>query len=360
MPRCSSCGSEEHIAYVECRDGVTEPFCCDCIDSDEPNESTHCEYCQCITSIMDTRDAIIDGFNRLICDTCYYDHFCTCDGCGHIFEQGNVTYHYRTDSHMCEDCISENSYPEDAINSWDYRPTFRIFNDAQNLKRHEATFGIEVEMEYAEDEYEAIEYFSNSDLFYLKQDGSINNGFEAVSHPFTFRWMKNNGDEFQPIFDASNVMRAFSAKNCGMHIHVGRRAFSGPTHLYKFAKMLMHYREFTVMLSRRPEGNLSQWAEPCDWQLVNRCKRGRGGDRYLAVNLNNNSTVEVRIFQSTATRVGLFGNIECVDGLIQFTRNVSMNDATPANYLDYMLNHKKQYNNFNTMFRHYNNPELAG
>ena len=88
------------------------------------------------------------------------------------------------------------------------------------------------------------------DRYYFKQDGSINNGFEVVTHPFTIVYAHHHL-KFQKIIkwlEKRNFM-SYETGACGLHIHLDRDFFNelditklrlffsaNREHLYKFSK----------------------------------------------------------------------------------------------------------------------------
>ncbi len=128
-----------------------------------------------------------------------------------------------------------------------------------------------MEVDYAgesEDSAEAILDIANSNKthIYCKHDGSLDDGFEIVTHPMTLEYHRNS----MPWDCMLNELRdmgylSHKANTCGLHIHVNRSAF-GTTQteqdaciariLYFFEK---HWEEL-LKFSRRTEYQLSRWA----------------------------------------------------------------------------------------------------
>ena len=89
--------------------------------------------------------------------------------------------------------------------------------------------GIEMETEAKRGNWdtrrEASEYAQRlepMELAYLKNDGSLNCGFEIVTHPMTHDFLKNEADELWSTLEnlRTNMnMMAWGTGTCGLHIH---------------------------------------------------------------------------------------------------------------------------------------------
>ena len=349
---CEDCFNERFTTYNDCGCvvPVDESFetpnsnwvCDSCYDE----SYLTCDLCNCV-SYRDT-SRYVDSGGITICEDCYCDHYVTCPECGDVVDAEYAMYSESHDCYMCEECYHDDD--DNDIESWNFKPRFRIFG---KRGKHTPTYGTEVEVSTeGRDRKDAAMLFKGSDLFYLTEDGSINYGFEIVSHPFTMEWIKENIEVLNPLFNLRGKARGFAAKDCGMHIHVGRQAFLGSAHLYKFVKIFMDNYDFTLKVSRRSATRLSQWADVDSWEMAGNCKKKQSGQRYRSVNLQNRNTVEVRIFQSTISKQGYFANLECVDGVVNFTRDCSMKDCTIDNFIHYMNDRVKEYPNFKSLFKY--------
>ena len=68
-----------------------------------------------------------------------------------------------------------------------------------------------------------------SDLYYLKNDSSIDDGFEVVSHPFSHTWYYKNKSIFNDLLYTlrNNGFRSYNTSTCGIHIHITKSYLSG-------------------------------------------------------------------------------------------------------------------------------------
>ena len=78
---------------------------------------------------------------------------------------------------------------------------------------------------------------------------------------------------------------------------------------------------------------------PC----VNR--NGRYDDRYLAINVQNSATIEIRLFKSNMDEVSFRKNIEFLDCMYWFTKDNRIEDFTIDNFVKFAKTNKKDYSN---------------
>jgi hypothetical protein len=217
---------------------------------------------------------------------------------------------------------------EGLIESYSYKPRPSYFMSAnESFKDSPLFMGIELEIE---NENEKI---SNGELsrklenrfLYFKSDGSLDNGFEIVSHPLSFSWIQENKSEFTDMLERikNNGFRSYDSTTCGMHIHLSKKNF-GAWHLYRFLKFFQENKQFIIAISQRNIDNLKQWAnleDETNDSLIYKAKKKEGYSRYVAVNLCNSHTIELRIFRGTLNQNSFFKNIEFAHSVYLFSRD---------------------------------------
>ena len=249
---------------------------------------------------------------------------------------------------------SSNAYQ---VRSYSHKPKAEFKKTERDLENRQLHFGTEVEIEMFsrhDDKFIALKQLGEADmehkLFYCKQDACISNGFELVSHPFTFNWMNQHRDAFDAMFDLSKVMMGFEAERCGMHIHMSADAFTN-LHLFKFMRWFYANKEYIRSLSRRPKGKLESWSsleEPDGKKLLSYAldkKKGLGLGRG-ALNVGSRQTVECRIFRSTLSPTGYYGNIEFLQSLFDYTKNSGIMETRFTPYMEFVQARGKSYKNF--------------
>lgn len=363
-----TCYNCERAFFEQTQDNMitgpdNETYCEDC-----HNEFfAWCDVCECVVGADNTT-----AFNdKMYCESCADERLTTCRNCGDTIHRDNVFYSEITDNNYCSDCydeqfgccqgcdseclsedINENGYcPEcsgedNAIHSYDYRPTPIFCGTDSSLH-----FGIELEIEnvadrvYNNDTAEDLPEFT-----YAKTDGTLNDGFEIVSHPATWAWLQEHKKTWADLLEKlrKNGYRSYDTKTCGMHIHLSKKAFS-TLHLYKFLKLVYENPEFVARISRRPLYNLQRWASvEIDERLIYKAKKGDCKERYTAVNLQNDKTIELRIFRGTLSPQGFWINLEFCKSVYDYTAIAGISEISTQHYVDYV---KKNYRDCLNLYR---------
>ena len=312
-----------------------------------------CESCEDILSVDDDYNSV-EG--QTWCETCTNNNAHWCDLCDSYF----TGYTYGTDDcndTMCERCYENNTtYCEDCdatylngceynhdedvdtrlVHDYSYRPDPKFHSSEDENTR--LYFGIEVETEVRGGSYEnrryAAEYavsLEQEGLAYLKSDGSLECGFEIVSHPMTHDYFMNKASMLWNTIGTlkSNYdMMAWGTKTCGLHIHISRAGFNGGSHQHRFLQLVYNNKDFYEVLAGRSS---SHWAkfddnvDPSTGQKSFKHKFERGGsDRYAAVNTNNRQTLEMRIFRGSLNTRFIKSCIDLAHASVEFTRVMSV------------------------------------
>ncbi len=292
----------------------------------------------------------------------------------------------------CADC-QNNRYRADNIQEYDYTPTplfFRtdaelksatkIYNDLRKKRGlGAATFSdrfgfdqdrtpfiaFEIEVENENNLVRNGEAVSNVeyDWNFAKYDGSLQTGFEIVSHPFTFDYF--NGpmlEEWQRTLRSlkADGFTSYNAETCGMHVHISKEAFTN-YHLYRFLRIWYFSKRFTMWMSKRSRGSFDQWAgfnKNGSYPIVRKAKDKFYRDKYESVNLAHEQSVEIRIFRGTLHPDSFRRNIETVHAAFQFSDpysadKVKTSEITPDGFAKYVRTHQKTYPQlFNHFWNH--------
>jgi hypothetical protein len=240
-------------------------------------------------------------------------------------------------------------------------------------------FGVELEIDSEDcDVYREAEWLMkrvNSDWIYLKEDGSLTNGFEVVTHPQTFEVWKQKFDEFEPVLRLSK--RGFNSHNtstCGLHISLSRNAFS-QSHLYRFSKFVYFNPLFIAKFSRRSLSRLNLWGSPFalsrgntidvrdyvredgnDGEFFLNCLghalystrslcQNHRNERETALNLPDNR-VEFRSPRGTLKRETFIANIEFTQALYEFTSVTNVDGLCPLMFKKFIANNNRFRNLF--------------
>jgi hypothetical protein len=213
------------------------------------------------------------------------------------------------------------------INSYSYRPSMK-FCSLSNENSNAPFFGIELEVERKNSKGLKHKYMAGMiqhEHWYFKTDGSLTDGFEIVTHPMTFNYIQQSEKTFTDSLKLliENGYNSYDANTCGMHIHISKKSFN-TWHLYRFLKFFVENKEFIVAISQRKMEKLKKWAnieDDTDSSLIYKAKKKDGnGERYVAINLKNTATVEIRIFRGTLNINSFMKNIEFAHALFMYTK----------------------------------------
>lgn len=261
------------------------------------------------------------------CEYCAGDNADYCDDCDNYYAEG------------CTDCFQE----PDTIHDYSYRPDL-IFHTTEGNER--LFFGMEIELECRNGRYDPAEYagrLEEYDLAYLKGDGSLNDGFEIVTHPMTHDFFKNEATEFWNTLDVlRNQYRVMTwgTSTAGIHIHISRTGFKGGPHMHRFLNLVYSNESLYSTIAGRES---SRWAKFDDvlentlaldeygnrtWKthrgFAKKITQGSNTDRYSAVNTQNRDTLELRIFKSTTKPERIKAYMDLAHASVEYTRNLTL------------------------------------
>lgn len=351
--KCDDCGkflhNEDDLHDI---DGHT--ICESCLD----DNYSYCEHCETYRAI-DDMTCVHDGRNELYyCQACADRYATRCDDCGDYFTNdyiytdssghaycGNCINDYVT-CETCEEFISGDN--AEYIDDHAYCASCAVEQRPNNARiaRHDFKpapefqgigplyFGLELETDKGDDRsamvLELAEKFSEKFCYYPKEDGSLYNGVEFVTHPYSYDAIYASKDIFRE-FCNTIIAHGFTSHNagtCGLHIHVSRDGLGNDKNLtignmlYLFEKYFLQFLKF----SRRTEGQLRQWAARyCESEPIPPPKQLKNyadtSGRYHAINTQNYNTVEFRFFRGTLNIDTIYASIQLVKNLIEICKD---------------------------------------
>lgn len=325
---CEECGqvlSEEHKPQFfdgkfyckECLDEITA-VCNDCGNRFLLEEIIENEY----------------GTYCLRCD----ENYTTCDYCG---DRISIYNSYHVGSHIyCYDCYCDNR----AINSYDYKPE-PIFYGTDNFY-----MGVELEIDRGgedDDNAERLLDIMNGSRrkIYCKHDGSLNDGFEVVSHPATLEEHKTTFNWEALMEEALDMgYKSHDVSTCGLHIHVNRNGFGNSIEEREknIAKVVYFVEKHWVKLkqfSRRTDRQLEDWASRYGVESTVRktYEKAKGnGRRYVAVNLLPTNTIEFRFFRGTLNYNTFIATLQMVHKICTFAMNHKNKDIERTSWSNFI------------------------
>lgn len=380
---CEECGNvapSDEANYVKGREYY---ICDDCAESDD--------YATCIDcgDLFRVHDGRFDENGDFLCDECYEWHgWITCEDCGCYVRSDDAVE--IGDEWYCESCAGDyqefDTYeneccdverPDRVLNHYSFKPK-AVVCKRTNEADTALTAGCEIEVDGSDTRLLEIresvckEIKDYTDRVYMKTDGSLNNGFEIVTHPGT---LAHHMYEMPYRFIFSKCLKAgfrsHDAGTCGLHIHIGRKQL-GTTDTERDAairKVIVIVNRFwdeMVRFSRRRENQLhwasrnyiegyrpdtvitDEWAE----RRIRTCNGHES--RYVAVNCGNEATIEFRIFRGTLKRDTVIASIQLCMNICQYAMTHTWDEIQHSTFLDVA-----QYKHFNELDAYLAVRELA-
>ena len=261
--------------------------------------------------------------NTILCEDCCDRYYTYCSECDRLLLREDAYYEDGSDEPLCYHCY-EDSRCHDYIEDYYYKPTPIFYGSGNRF------FGVELEIDGAgesDSSASSVMGIANSnglEHIYCKHDGSLDEGFEIVTHPMTLDYHLNE----MPWESMLRKIRSLGyvshqAGTCGLHIHVNRSSL-GETYdiqeetiariLYFFEK---HWDEL-LKFSRRSVRQLERWAARYGYkekpkEILDHAKSGGNNGRYSCINLQNCATVEFRMFRGTLKLNTIIATLQLVN-----------------------------------------------
>jgi hypothetical protein len=308
--RCDSCTSEFYDANGGAHNYLSCPSCDDIIHRD------NCSWFS----------------DSLYCEICTDNYVHECNDCGEQYWDGN--------GHDCSEDEDNGS-----IHSYSYRPSPYFFGEGQ----YHLGFELEVEARNSS-RYEGaslVEGILGSHA-YMKDDGSLSDGFEIVTHPHTLSDYQTAFDwEFMPKLKREGF-RSWNTDTCGLHVHVSRTAFGEgklkwdtpnnqrdqlilrrQAHELRFMKLIYDNQRQVERIAGRSGNQYATFQDK--GKLVSKLKFGnQTSGRYSAINTENDATLEVRVFKGSLRKERVLSALEFVTASVEYTRNLKVTSKNQA------------------------------
>ena len=315
-----------------------------------------CAFCGDFHSIGESTDIQLDGRGpQPICHNCRETRIKKCSECG---MEMYVNDSRASKKLLCHEC---RSYKKDIL-SWNFRPrpVFLINEDKEKQFKDTLFFGVELEIEKLgrcqldnSQMSRAVRKIWPFKHVYCVHDGSLESGFEIVSQPFT--WSRHMKDRplWEDTFICFDKYGYSTGPRAGMHVHMSKAAFT-TVHLYKFVNFLYKEstRQFLQAVAGRKLGE-NQYCKFDKGDVENTAKLAKHKDNmsadkhHSAVNLENNATIETRIFAMPANFEGMYKNLEFMHALYVFSKESKYKDMVVNKFLEFLTEpqHRGRYRN---------------
>ena len=273
----------------------------------------YCHYCQEYHN-----EEFTDKFETIdhtyVCERVSRNNFLRCTQCGLHFQRGTGNY-YGSDI-MCNSCYGRVAKYQ--IRGYHHSPNLIGYDyDKETGKNVQVPmenfkgYGIELEIDSAGESNvtskDVIQLLDEE--VYTMHDGSLNNGFEIVTHPHTedALYNMNWADTFKWLLKKG--YRSHDVSTCGLHMHISRKLFKDNEAICKMMYFYEKFRNHIVKLSRRTSDRVDRWAgfysmphrltKSYIIDCFNAYNCGGHSCRYKCVNLTNSNTIEIRIMRGT-------------------------------------------------------------
>ena len=276
-------------------------------------------------------DTYYTGHGYHICASCYENGYGCCDDCNEIYHADDLIYSDRYGEAYCQSCAR--THGGHAINDYLYKPApkFRHFNQNTNESVFSASpgnrlyAGFELELESPREPawdvaQTLIDNFDeDEDVFYCKHDGSLDDGFEIVSHPMTLRAHKtmDYSDMLAELKKAG--CKSHNTTTCGLHVHVSRSFFT-MSETVKLGLFVYFNKSRLETFARRTETYHAKFKPVLRSDLK---AAGHSDRRYEAINFENARTIEFRLFKGTLNFETFMATLEFCDAVSRFVKTVS-------------------------------------
>lgn len=336
----------------------TKLICEICGNEYEPSEEhvvngMHmCQYCFELGTVTcrhcGERVLVDDTVDDDLCEGCYEMYYIRCDGCDRVISLDDAYYlrdDYDREYPYCHDCYHEHE-DDQIIHDYYYKPEPIFYGTGRRY------YGVELEIDESGEcdcSAEKILGVANKvfNHLYIKHDGSLDDGFEMVSHPMTLEYHLHNMP-WQKIMQKAIELeyRSHQARTCGLHVHISRKGLGNTYEEQEatIAKILYFYEKFwneILKFSRRTEGQANRWARRYGGGLINpkeTLKHAKSAclGRYVAVNLENENTVEMRIFRGTLKYSTFAATLQMVDEICDVAVSLSDEELQNLTWLDFV------------------------
>lgn len=258
-----------------------------------------------------------------LCEQCCENYYTTCDYCGVMVQNDDIIWDADSDRNCCSDCYDRNILSR-SIHRYSYKPDPIFYGDGNRF------YGVELEIDCGGKDVDNAETLLDvanllAEHLYIKEDGSLEDGLELVSHPMSLSYHRHQMPWQQIANTAVDLgYRSHQTSTCGLHIHVNRDCFSDQWQeqeacIGRVLYLMERFWEELLRFSRRSEHQVRRWAtrygykeDPRD--ILKEAKKGHAG-RYTCVNITGDATIEFRIFRGTLKYSSLIAALQLVDAI---------------------------------------------
>lgn len=334
--RCELCGEIVPAdELVEVSNG--DMICSRCASE----ETVICERCGARVYTDDAENSD----NMTVCRSCFDNYYTRCENCDAI-----ISYSEAYTAHGCDYCCDcyNSLFTNGGIRNYSYKPNPIFYGSGSRY------FGVELEIDKGgEDDDNANDLMDiiNADdkLIYCKHDGSLNNGFEIVTHPMTLDFHMHRMPWAKLANKAISMgYRSHQPGTCGLHVHVNRDSFGDTLdkregNIARVLYIVEKYWGEMLRFSRRTEAQLNRWAARYGYkdspnEFIDLVKN-YGEGRYSSINLCNSNTIEFRIFRGTLKYNTIIATLQLVNHICDLAVTASNETIHSLTWSSFVLDY---------------------
>lgn len=334
-------------------------LCQECVENN--SEIMFCEDCE--EWHYSDNMYYINGIDDYVCEGCINNgNYFQCHDCGEYYSTDNATSCYNGDFWVCDRCRDNYTYVEccDTYIDSDYAYyneqddcycceehyhedsdiyDYHGFSDweKQTLENENPPFciGFELEVENTHHNYDnndLARFAKNTYPVICSRDGSIDDGFEIVSHPLSYNYIVENQNKLKYMLEelSNRGCESHNPGTCGLHFHV--------THphnddiINRIILIMETYKQELIAFSRRTTEQIENWCKflsdvthEGDCKSLYFIKKNKEtSTRYMALNLTNYNTIEFRIFRGTLKFDIFMATVELVNNIVTLCSNLEI------------------------------------
>lgn len=339
---CEMCQEYERVEKLEemydVREGEWVTVCKSC-SSDI--ESFYCEYHDRIE--FDEWDGFryIENYGN-ICETAWeYGDFDWCANCECYFHCDDMIWDEAEEVMYCECCFEEicgnriiQGYH---ANSGDYEYCKLATKEEKEEGGKRCYYGMEIEIENMSSYWDssakeevAGKLNEATNNFVFERDGSLDDGFEIISNPFTKAYMNEKLDkEISKMFEIIQHNNFGVKDTCGLHFHISRMTELQECNLIC---VIEYYKEEILLLSKREARKLNRWSKFITRDMSKeeltktKIMDSREKTKYCAVNICPRNTIELRFFNGTMCYSELMARFEMISNINEWCMHNVLNE----------------------------------
>ena len=326
MP-CTECATPDDTRAGNASCQTCEPVpspqgyrCAGCdVETWDQSPCDDCVTCDRCRAAVPDSDTVVTASGSTICDECRQSWFWQCQGCDEWNPDDRSCANACCDPDDC-DCDDCRDYDDRGglVHDYEYKP-WPVFHGTGPL-----FLGPEIEIETPHSgDWECAEVADSylGSLGYLKNDSSINSGFEIVAHPMSYQWAMDNF----PWQMLTELRRrgCHASEETGIHVHVSRAGFAGASHTYRWMKFVYRNQRQVTILARRSCPQYAAFTDD-DRRAVKDYAKGAVGQRGRAINTGNDDTFELRVFASSLDPDEVRAALGFAAASVEYTRDLTV------------------------------------